>query len=511
MAFWNRFFGSAASQAAGFAIGGTAVPAFTPAIQYLINEAWERAPDRPMPFALAAQIAAEDRSMEDFMRAQGEQQGIRADKMDQLLHAIRGGPGVALGFELWRRDIIDEAGFDRVLWEEKFEESFHAPLKALKNALLSPADLAALRQRGFIDQARQYLESERQGITNERAERLFELSGLPPGVERAMAMLRRDIFTEAEFKQTIVEGNEKLKYQDEELALRWELATVSALVNLRLRGWIEDAEYHNRMRAHGYQPDVADDLFHAIGRPATVLQMVKGFRRGGRIAGVAPTEEAHVRTSVRQSDIRPEDADLLFAGRESMPSAFVLRRLVEDGAFTRQEAAEILYQNAWRRDIADAAAASWVKGTGTTSKGLTVTDLAAEYEGRYLTRAQYVAGLRELGYTDADAAEKADAEDARRVKTSRDQLVSRTHSQYVAHRISRDKALDILTRADIPARVRNGLLPGWDLEREIVADALTVAQVKKGYAQGRISRDDAVARLEFRGYDEADANLYLDE
>jgi hypothetical protein len=499
VAILSKFFGRAGSDAVGVAIGSTAAPALLPIAQLLINEAWEKYPDRPLPLALAAQVAAEDRTMEDFLREQGRMQGFSEEKSNTLIHALRGGPDVLLGLDLWRRGFLDDAGMDRVLWEARLEEAFHAPVKRLKHVLLSPADLAVARQRGFVDAARQIAESIEQGLSAEDATVLFESAGLPPPTERAMEMWRRSIITEAEFRQTIVEGNEKLKYQAEEAALFWQLAPAATLVNLRLRGWIADAEYHNRMREHGFQPAIADDLFHALGRPATVLQAVRGFRRGGRYQGQAADERALVGLSVRQSDIRPEWEDVLAAQRESFPSAFVLRRLVEDGAFTAAEAADILYQNAWRRDIADAAAASWA------------ADLGVEYEGHFYTRAQYVAGMRELGYDDATANGKADAIEAKKGRTSRNQLVARVHSQYVNHRISRDAAVAALTRADVPARVRNAVMPDWDLEREITADALTSAQIKKAYVRGIFTRATAVARLEFKGYDAADANIYLDE
>jgi len=239
--------------------------------------------------------------------------------------------------------------------------------------------------------------------------------------------------------------------------------------------------------------------------------MVKGFRRGGRIPGVNATEQAHVRTSVLQSDIRPEDEDIIFAGRETMPSAFVLRRLVEDGAFTADEAADILYQNAWRRDIANAAAASWARGTGTTSKGLTATDLAAEYEGLFITRAQYVSQLQSLGYSQTQAEGKADSTDAKRARTSRNQVISTVRSAYVRHRIGRDRAVAELAGVGLPQRLQTSYMADFDRERALTPDAMTPAQIKKAYQQARMTHDEAVSRLEFKGYDAADANIYLDE
>jgi hypothetical protein len=184
---------------------------------------------------------------------------------------------------------------------------------------------------------------------------------------------------------------------------------------------------------------------------------------------------------------------------------------VQDGGLTSARALEILKIQRYEKDDREALVRSWTLGTGTTSKGLTAADLAAEYEGRFLTRAQYISGLQQLGYTADQAAEKADATDAKRARAERNTLISTTRARYVAHRISRATAVDVLTRGDVPARVRAAILPTWDLEREITADALTPAQIKKAYQRVVFSRDQAIARLEFKGYDAEDAGIYLDE
>jgi len=60
MAFFGRFFGRAGSEAAGIALGATAVPALLPAAQYIVNEAWSLHPDRPPDvYVIAAGVAHE--------------------------------------------------------------------------------------------------------------------------------------------------------------------------------------------------------------------------------------------------------------------------------------------------------------------------------------------------------------------------------------------------------------------------------------------------------------------
>jgi hypothetical protein len=184
---------------------------------------------------------------------------------------------------------------------------------------------------------------------------------------------------------------------------------------------------------------------------------------------------------------------------------------VQSGALTRARALTILGYERYEDQDAVALVDSWLRTGGTTAKGLTATDLANEYEARWLTRTQYIAALQQLGYSADNAAAKADAEDSRRARLARNRRVELIGRRYVGHAISRDRAVVELNAADVPARVRDSLLPEWDAMRSITPDALTPAQIKKGYAKALITRADAITRLEAKGYEEADANVYLDE
>jgi hypothetical protein len=55
VAIWSRFFGNAASSAAGFGIGAAVSPALRPITQEVANQTWQQYPNRP----LSAQDAAE--------------------------------------------------------------------------------------------------------------------------------------------------------------------------------------------------------------------------------------------------------------------------------------------------------------------------------------------------------------------------------------------------------------------------------------------------------------------
>lgn len=548
MALFSRFFGRTVGEGAGVAIGTATANVVEPALQELANAAQEQYPHRPLDPRDAAELRAREATGDiagiDLGGVDPSREalynGLRQARFDALTELAREHPSVGELLELRRRNLAQGAGHG--ITREQFREwmrrtGFTAEvvdaLTGLETAYLAPADIANAVQQGFVPGAGilpgdsggtgaltppteqvpidPTNEAAVAGIDPDRLKVLAELSGNPPGPMELLELWRRGDITETAVERGIREGRIKTKWTGALKRLRWQLIPTAALVNLRLRGWIEDAEYHDRMTLHGFHPETADDMFHAIGRPATTHQIVVGIRRGGVYGAPLSDTPQPFRDAIIRSDIRPEWANILYHGRETYPSAFVVRQLVQSGALTAAEGADTLYKAGWPRELADQAAAGFARGTGTTSKGLTQADLTAEYEGLFLTRASFVAGLRELGYSDTDAAAKADSVDAKRVRTSRNRLISRIHSQYTAHKVSRSAALDALQQAAVPARVRDLLMPDWDLERELTADALTAAQIKKAWKNGQMARAEAISRLEWKGYEEADAGIYLDQ
>jgi hypothetical protein len=352
----------------------------------------------------------------------------------------------------------------------------------------------------------------------DRLKVLANLSGLPPGPEALLAMWNRNLVDEDSVDAGIREGHMKTKWAHAFKRMRWHVLSAAEYAELWLRGWITKQQAIEGGALTGTTPEQVELLYKNRGRPIAPVQAFNAWAReaphpvGEGIPPRAGTFDFEdFKAAIQRSNIRTEYVGPLWALRWAYPSLFQLRRAVQDGGLTSARALEILKIQRYEKDDREALVRSWTLGTGTTSKGLTAADLAAEYEGRFLTRAQYISGLQQLGYTADQAAEKADATDAKRARAERNTLISTTRARYVAHRISRATAVDVLTRGDVPARVRAAILPTWDLEREITADALTPAQIKKAYQRVVFSRDQAIARLEFKGYDAEDAGIYLDE
>jgi len=453
------------------AFGRAIGPVLVPGVKDLENFAWSTHRVMPLSADVAAQLWVEGVWPEARAKTEASYTGVSDGRMDALHDLIDNPPDVATLYQLWRRGLIGDAKFEEGLQHLRIEPDYFAALQRLHNVLLTPAELAQARQRGFIEQARQYDEAELQGVTNDRAEIQFKSAGLPPPTERALSMWRRGILSEAEFKQTIVEGNEKLKYQDEEAALFHPLLTPATIVNQRLRGWRSTAWMDERLAEHGFTAEQANDLFEGSGRPITNRQVFIGGRRGGVYNGATGAIDPPFLKSLEESNIRPEWYNLAWAQRHSLPSAFVLRRLAQDGDITPEQTRELLMWSGWPTFLVDAVVTSW---TGAA------------------------AGVVEVGP---------------RVKSAQTSAITEIRSAYQLGQTDEAQARDWLGRIGVEPAEVDGMIPIWNVMREVPQKGLTASQIRKAYRNlpALWPRDRAVSELQQLGLTADDAATLLDE
>ena len=402
-----------------------------------------------------------------------KEQGYDTAQMDALVAIANVGPGAAYAFELWRRNLIDQAGFDRALRRLGLESEWINDLHGLHDRLLSSEELAMAQQQGFVSLDRANSEGALQGVTNERQQIRFDMAGLPPGLEMAMAMKRRGIIDQAEFAQIVREGHTKTKYTDELTALQRQILSAATAVRLRLKGYIDDAEMHTRGADWGYTADDMDNWLLSEGRPATAHQIHIGYARGATLPGAANEEEA-IRTSVRESDIKVKYADIIYAGRATYPSLFQLTRLVTSGAIDAATGASWAHKSGLADEVVTALRASW-QGTG----GTTAADT-------HIAKAQT-------------------------------QLWTTSHKSYVNDEINDADATSALGAAGVPSGSVQPILTLWQHERSLIRKQLTAAQIKKAARTGAINPatgqpwtgDEAIARLIDLGYSANDAATFM--
>jgi hypothetical protein len=466
VALLSRFFGRTASEGAAFALGVATGPVLAPAVEEIKNEAWRTHPSRTVDATGAAEIVAEDVERRDWGANEASAHGIDGDRLDAIVGAVLNAPGMGELVQARRRKLISAADFRHGLRKAKLELLWDDALIGLLDVLLSPADLAMARQQGFVDERRQKTESALQGVDDDRAEILFQLSGLPPGVDVAQRAANRDFIDRDTFEQIVREGHTKTKYTDLLWRMRNPLLTAAIGVRLYLKGWWTKAQRDELGSLWGYTSQQMEDWYLASGRPAAPGQMATAAARGIDGPDGRPMDRDQFLKGIKESDIRPEWGPMLWDSRYLYPPLFQLTRLVQGGAIDPDTARDWAVKDRYPPEVVAALHAYWSKpaaaGQTNTVEKLSTTQARAALKKRYLIEridtAGVLTGLELLGSDPAEAGH---------------------------------------------------ILEMWTLERGWLVRPLTPSQIKKLYREGTITLDQGIEALEELHYTPGDAEALL--
>lgn len=495
----------------GFAVGEALHKALEPESVELGQAAWKVNPVRAVDPITAAAIVAENVQARPWGAGEALAAGIDGSRFDAIVGELLNAPGLPSLFEAWRRDLIDDGTFTHGLRKAKLEPLWDQALHALKARLLSLDELANARQQGFVDKARQLDESRLQGLDEERAEILFELSGLPPGVDVGQRAANRNLVDRPTFDAIVREGHTKTKYTDLLWAMRQPILGATDYAGLYLRGWITKEERDAGGALSGYSPAQMEQLYLERGRPAAPVQMFTAWARGVDGPDGVPMDEAQFLKGVKESDIRPEWGPMLWGIRHAYPSLFQLRAAVQNGGITPARALTIMRYQRYEDADATAIVAAWVHGGGAAQKAETKAELRTEYEAGYVTEAEFRTALTALGFTGQVLDREVHLGDAARIKTMRDRVVDAIRDEYLNHEIDENEATARLGTVHVLGEGASGLLALWTFDRDQVRRRMTEAQLAKAYKKGLLTKPVALERLADLGYSSADATQLLAE
>ena len=457
-----------------FALGNAAAPAIRPFAQSLENDAWEAHTVAPPTIYTMAPAAARGKVKFSDVQTWAHRAGFSDDVLAAVMAGSLSGPDLADLFSMWRRGFIDQARFEAGLTTLGVQQGWWPDLERLYRTHLTLEQAANARQQQFIDAQTQRDIAGLYGVDPGDADIQFELAGLPPGVETGLTMWRRGIIDQPTFDRIIAEGHTKTKYTAALEQLRQQLLSPATAVRAHLKGHIDANEMHARGQAWGYSPADMDLWYQAEGRPATAHQIHIGYMRGASLPGASSERDA-IDIAVAQSDIRPEYAELIYAGRDTYPSLFQLNRLVQANAVT------------------PATAADWATKSGVNAEVVKTLET-------------YWQGLG--GTTVADA----------HVTKANSQVWTTLHKAYVGGVATPAEVQQGFTLLGVPAAAQQAVLDRWTFEQGIERKRLTPAQVKKAFGEGVTNpatgaawtKDEAIAYLVELGYSVNDANTFLE-
>lgn len=509
LGIFGKFFGRTVSEGAAFAAGVALGPVLGPVVQEEKNAVNQRYPFRPLDPGDVAGIVAEDVEREEWGVNEASYHGVDEARFRALYGEALTAPGIALLYETWRRGLISDGDFAHGLRKSKLERRWDQPLRELRETLLSSEELAMLQQQGFVSPERANEEGGLQGVTDERQQLRFEASGLPPGVETALEMLRRSIIDDPTFEQIVREGHTKTKYTDEFLALRDRVLSATTYATLHLKGWIGRPERDAGGALTGYAPAEMEQMYLAMGRPAAPGQMATAAARGIDGPDGRAMDREQFLKGIKESDIRPEWGPMLWDARFLYPPLFQLTRLVQSHAISPEIAAEWATKDRYPPEVVSVLLAYWRRPTSAAQKEATASDLLTLYDGGRAKRVPTMEAMEALGYPADEATRKLDVLDARRVRGARDTAIGGIHTAYKKQEIDDNDVTAALDQLGVATWAVPQIVDAWRVERNVSTASLTRDEILGAYRATRLTLDQARAALQVKGMTLAEANTFL--
>jgi hypothetical protein len=482
--------GVAVGTGVGAGIGDTVIPK----LQEFKNSRWQKYPHRPLAPGDAALAAVKGFPTVLALAEEAAKNGLDGDHFGVLVQNARRYPGTSELLELWRRERLTRAEVDLALERAQIPEPYRTAVLDLFTGRLDPAVIATAIQRGImhdpgflpvgppagVGKVPKFPVSPLNTLDEAKAhgmdfERLFvetAIVGLPASNQQAASAYFRGIIELDDYYRAISEGNTRNEWRDAILEQARAILSPNQYTELQLRGFIDAPERRRLVGKHGMSPADSDRLLDVLGRSIPVHQIRTGLERGGQYPGSYTNVPSPYRQTIQRSNIREEYAELAYANRFTYPSFFAIRGLMQGGVLNADEGYQILLEMGWKPDLARKVADFYASAaTGTAAK---------------------------LGP---------------RVKSAQTSAITEIRSAYLIGQADGTQARDWLGRIGVEADEIDGMIPVWDVMREIPQKGLTAAQIKKAYKSlpDQWPRARALDELQLLGMTADKAASLLDE
>ena len=513
--------GSTPSLVVGVGVGAALSAALEPALEVPKQKAWQDAPNRLPGVQLIAELVAGGKVTQKDGRAMAKRLGFDTGPFDSLTWLAQNRLDFPAMLRLWRlfpkytspsgksiEQLVDET-----LAHENLDWDYHHLLTGLKyHERPGIGDIAYSVVRGYLptninlpvappssgDYVPRFPQSKTLaedlakeiGFNENMLELMIARSGLSmapimaanalfrsnaaatindlPDVPGVSAFTRKPYVGPKDYLLAISEGDLRTEWADAVKETAREILTAGQYAELQLRGFLSAEQRRALTHQHGMSDFDSDLLFDVLGRSLNVHQMLTGDRRmdayGPPPSGI-PDAYLH---ALQRENLRPEYYARAYANRHSLPSAFVVRSLLTDGALTEGEGENLYLYEGWPSDLAKKVA----------------THYAAKASG----------GGADSHVTKALGKEWTTAQ-----------------SSYIARESTLADVQPTLDALAIPAAAQAEIVASWDRTRALVRKQLTPAQIKKAYREQTFTLAQAIQMLLDRGYDQADATVLLEE
>lgn len=362
---------------------------------------------------------------------------------------------------------------------------------------LSPAELAIGVLKGWLDQGAAADDAKLSGINNSNFDLLTKITGEPPGPQQLGEALRRNIIDRGRFEKGIRESRVRPEWIDVLEALRFSPLGFGTIVAAAVEGHITLEELAHRLELVGIEPKEAQLVYETAGRPPGVFELSELVNRG-------EMPEALWLQAIRESDIKNKYIPLLAKLRRKIPPMRTVVAAVHQGVLSPARAIEKLHELGYNQEDAAMLVSEATALKHGADKQLAMGMIRDLYSNQLIDRAKAHSLLTGLGYDDTETGFILSLADHARHYRYQAAGITRIHSLYTAHRLSRHQVGTSLDGLGVPSAAREDFLKLWDEERKANVPRLSLAQLQGGLRRQVISADHWKTRVLEMGYAETD-------
>ncbi len=481
----GRFFGNTVSTAGGFAAGIATAPTLAPGLQDIANTAWGVHQSMPLDAFGLAEGVAQGQVAYDWAQHEATNTGISKARFDVLVAIANTGPGVGEAYRMWRRGVIDPAGFRRAAQRAGLEQEWIDALVKLKNETLTPGELAGAIHRGLVPDpgllkgeqpgpdrtVESYPvypippleEAAAHGYDRDHLGVLVGLQGLPMGPHEAAQAYFRGIITRDDYIAAFNESNNRNEWAEAILEQSRQIPTARDFFENALRGYHEFDWALQQAKRHGMSEADATVIYQNSGRPMNIHAITQALAWGAEFHPEPGELTDPYDASVVEGSVKPGYYEMAKALRYTLPSALYFRTLQANGVLSQPEAETWYLRLGWPPELAHQVSVAFANAKGAASKEATVADLLALFDGGHATRAETVAAIEAQGYPAAEANLKVDTLAARRVASARGTAVTDLHGLFKKGDITAAQATGALEALGISDVDAGRIVHMWDV------------------------------------------------
>ncbi len=498
---WAWISGNLTGAATGASIGGLFNNLLSPITQAIIEED----PNGLLsPEAIAALIA---RGIgEDFddvpLVDESQKGGLSVDRLRYLIELARATPTTEELRAMLNRKTIDNGQFIDGLRRLGYDTKWRKALRDLAHVDMGLPDISAMWNRSVIDTAEAERMGKRIGYDTTDIARALELGGEPLSPDQLGEAFRRGFINSERFNRGIVQGPIRNEWFDVlELLQYHRMSTVDAADAVN-QGHITLGEGQQVASDNGLLAEDFATLIESAGAAPGLDFATEALNRG-------KISQQQFTSMFLESRIKNKYLPLLLDMRTRLIPQETVRLLYRHGKYSREDALRVLMHHGFTPEDAASLIALEESRQDETTKELTRAQIVQMYDEQILDATVTKELLKGLGYSDENVDLMMALADVKRIQRFVNAAIGRVRSAYLTGKIDENEVGIQLDALNVPSSQREELLLIWGIDRTTVTKTLTPAQIRQAVKNKLITATDGRNRLLAQGYDEIDADLFL--